>query len=321
MKQLRIMSLSLLAIVSHIAADEADGAQNRQGTTTSEFWKFASCAMTCANDGYCSLVDGTADELARMAQSGKLISYCVCTLGFTGIACDNIKQECNLPERKCSNGFPCDAIESDENETTRWGCDCALADSLSDFAGRMCRDPLTEYCSGKFDPHVPLSFCTNGGRCQGDVINKEIYQENTTAHGFNQNAGCVCPRDFFGPHCEFLRLNVVDDFGDVVDFNGDHEKSSPSISSGQKRTCRTPVLATIFVLLSASLVITTVVFQIRHQKLALVRRVQFGSDSSSSTKSVKTVNQGPYLGNIQFLDEGFIIPQDIDTVLEKAEFT
>jgi hypothetical protein len=324
MKRLRSISLTLLALVSGITSDEADGVSNQQSTTTkNEFWKFASCDMKCVNDGYCSLIEGTADELAHMAQSGKLINRCVCKPGFTGVACENINQECILPDRKCSNGFPCRAVESDENGTMTWGCDCALADSLSSFAGKMCRDPLTEYCSGKFDPHAPLSFCTNGGRCRGDFINREVDQGTTTVDGFYHNAGCVCPRDFYGPHCEFLRLNVIDDLSDSIDFNSDPGKSSPSMSSDVWKRYSAPVLVALFgLLLSASLVITAVALKIRHQKSPPVKIVQFlRSQDTLSIMSMSTVNQGQYLGNIQFLDEGIIMPQDIDNVFENAEFT
>jgi hypothetical protein len=300
----------------------AGGSIGENVSTVDEFWKFPACEMKCANGGYCSLVERTTDELARMAQSGKLISSCVCKPGFAGVACENLDQDCILPEKKCSNGFPCRAIKTDSNGTTEWSCDCALADSLSDFAGKMCRNPLTEYCNGKFDPHAPMAFCTNGGRCRGDFLGAQVDPGNTTVNSFYQDAGCICPRDFYGPHCEFLRLNVVDDVDNNFDSNDDTEKATPITSSSDHRNPIAPVLTAIFVLLSASLVITAVVLHIRQQGLPPVRRVQFrGHGDNISIMSTTTLNHGQYLGNIQFLDEGILTQQELDTVFETVELS
>ena len=66
------------------------------------------CDLECANGGYCSLRKGTAEELTKQAQQGKLIEECVCPPGFTGIACENTVSECSLPDRVCHNGLPCE---------------------------------------------------------------------------------------------------------------------------------------------------------------------------------------------------------------------
>jgi hypothetical protein len=162
-------------------------------TTEGNFWDFQSCDMQCYNGGYCTLRPGTADELARQAQSGNLIEICVCPPGFVGQACENIQEQCQLPERKCHNGSPCRAIENREDGTSSWGCNCSVADSLSEFAGRMCRDPITEYCTGRYNPHSALSFCTNGGRCKSDFLAAQTDPGNTTVNMLYQHAGCACP--------------------------------------------------------------------------------------------------------------------------------
>ena len=124
-----------------------------------------SCDLECSNGGYCALVAGTEQEIGKMAQSGQLIEVCVCRPGFTGLTCESINEECVLPDRICHNKVPCIR----RPDTGDWGCDCSVADSISEFAGRMCRKPITEYCPGKFDPDSAFSFCTNGGYVCTDV--------------------------------------------------------------------------------------------------------------------------------------------------------
>ena len=136
-----------------------------------------SCDLECANGGYCLLEEGTAEELAKDAQSGHLIEVCICQPGYTGIACENLLEQCSLPERRCHNGAPCS-----QNKDGEWGCDCSIADVMSPFAGKMCRKPITEYCSGKFQPGAALSFCTNGGRCLADFIAAQVAPGDTSVN-------------------------------------------------------------------------------------------------------------------------------------------
>jgi EGF-like domain len=143
-----------------------------------------SCDLECSNGGYCTLLDGTEAELAHKAQSGMLIEVCVCPPGYTGVTCENVVEECTLPERTCHNKVPCRKITSSSSSsfTGEWSCDCSLAESISNFAGRMCRDPITEYCTGKFTHNSALSFCTNGGRCLGDFIAAKIAPGDTSVN-------------------------------------------------------------------------------------------------------------------------------------------
>ncbi|KAG7336909.1 hypothetical protein IV203_006174 [Nitzschia inconspicua] len=322
MRHLIGSSLYLLMLLVGVTGGEVEigSEDNRRQTAKNEFWNFASCEMKCANGGYCSLVEGTADELARMAQSGKLISTCICKPGFSGVTCQHVDQRCSLPERKCSNGFPCQVVNTDKNGTIEWSCDCAMADSLSDFAGKMCREPLTEYCNGKFDPHAPFAFCTNGGRCRGDFMGAQVDPGNTMVNAFYQDAGCICPRDFYGPHCEFLKLNVIDDLENSL--AEEIRTPPPTNQPSQTRKHLAPVLTSIFVLLSASLLITAVMLHFREERIPTVRRVQFwGTEDNVSVMWMSTVHHGQYLGNIQFLDEGIITEQDLATVFEDVELT
>ena len=92
-------------------------------------------------------------------------------------ACENVLEQCSLPERRCHNGAPCS-----QNKDGEWGCDCSIADVMSPFAGKMCRKPITEYCSGKFQPGAALSFCTNGGRCLADFIAAQVAPGDTSVN-------------------------------------------------------------------------------------------------------------------------------------------
>lgn len=169
----KVLTLLCLFVVSSLSqSDELlDGSMSGHSPK-------ASCDLLCSNGGYCTLIPGTSDELAKQAQKGTLIETCVCPPGFTGLACENILEQCVLPERKCYNGAPCIQHES----TGEWACDCTLADSLSTFAGQMCRDPITEYCTGRYMPDTALSFCTNGGRCLADFIAAKVAPGDTSVN-------------------------------------------------------------------------------------------------------------------------------------------
>lgn len=272
------------------------------------------------------MIDGTSDDLAHVAQSGKLVASCHCKPGFTGIACENIDQECILPERKCSNGSPCRPKENDDG-STKWACDCALADSLSEFAGQMCRNPLTEYCSGKFDPHSPLVFCTNGGRCRADIIGAQVDPGNTTVNSLYQHAGCVCPRDFYGPHCEFLRLNIVDDLDESFDFK-EVEKGIDGATrpSAERKNKYSFALAILFACMSAALVAIAIKLHFRRRPVGPpVDEVDVNkSQENVSVMSMGTANHGSHwLENVDFLDEGIIVENEgvgrLETVYESPE--
>lgn len=154
-------SLSLLALTTTVAE-----------ALSSSAWvdpSLLKCDLECANNGYCTLVEGTEEDLHRMSQSGRLVEKCVCQPGFTGVACDQVVEECILPVRKCLNGAPCT-----QNSDGEWGCDCTSADAMGQFSGFQCRNPVTEYCTGTYDPYAADSFCTHGGRCLSDFLRAQV---------------------------------------------------------------------------------------------------------------------------------------------------
>lgn len=137
-----------------------------------------SCELQCENGGHCRLM-GTEDDYKVWVQSGKLFQQCVCPQGYAGMGCE-------LPDLACEN---------DDDQ-----CRCKLYDHQSTFAAQMCRKPYTEYCGSD-----PSFFCTNGGKCKGDLIAAKIAPGDTRANHVYRDEGCICALDFYGPHCEFLR--------------------------------------------------------------------------------------------------------------------
>mmetsp|Transcript_18999 Transcript_18999/g.30647 ORF Transcript_18999/g.30647 Transcript_18999/m.30647 type:complete len:347 (+) Transcript_18999:81-1121(+) len=321
---LLLSSKTALAVSEEVPEREANDIAQPVG----EFWNFPSCDLECANGGYCTLKRGSADSLAQEAQSGNLIEICVCRPGFTGVACENIVHDCELPERKCHNGAPCRAIEDQDDGTTTWECDCSIADSMSEFAGKMCRDPITEYCTGTYDPHSALSFCTNGGRCRADFLGASADPGNTTVNQQFQNAGCICPNDFYGPHCEFLRLNALDDpekyteyddysNGNGVDFSSFETKGAQEANNKYSST----EMAVLFsVLCLAVLGVLSLMIHVRRHNWVPANQIVL---SHRDDHSVSTLGgNSHYLDNIEFIDEGIIVPHErLETVNENAVFT
>jgi hypothetical protein len=86
-------------------------------------------------------------------------------------------------------------------------CDCSVAEEVSRFAGLMCRNPYTEFCADKYDPKESTSFCTNGGKCKSSFISAQVAPGNTTINNEYRHLGCVCPKEFYGPHCELLKYD------------------------------------------------------------------------------------------------------------------
>lgn len=161
------------------------------------------CQLGCEH-GKCFFVSDEPAQLAILVQSGKMIEQCECEDGYGGVACDIEHHSCQS-DGKCTNGVPCHYVQG----TGEYSCDCAEADRVSKFAGMMCRNPYTEYCADKYDPNEETSFCTNGGKCKSSFIGAQVAPGNTTVNNEYRHLGCVCPKEFYGSHCEFLKLDPV----------------------------------------------------------------------------------------------------------------
>ncbi|GAX13010.1 hypothetical protein FisN_2Hh495 [Fistulifera solaris] len=131
-----------------------------------------------------------------------MIEQCACDEGYGGAACDVPVEPCQS-DGKCKNGRPCQR----QRDTGEMVCDCSVAEEVSRFAGLMCRNPYTEYCADKYDPNESTSFCTNGGKCKSSFISAQVAPGNTTINNEYRHLGCVCPKEFYGPHCELLKYD------------------------------------------------------------------------------------------------------------------
>lgn len=156
-----------------------------------------SCDLNCANGGYCSLYPFESSLVTSTPLDGSLHQLCVCPLGYTGLTCSEPTEElesCHEHDgtNVCRHGGLCRDIGTSSNQS-KWVCDCSFADKVNAFAGAMCRQPATEYCNMSGS-----SFCTNGGTCISNLVHLEF-----AVHG-----ECICPPEFTGPHCEFLKVLV-----------------------------------------------------------------------------------------------------------------
>jgi len=133
------------------------------------------CPLLCKNGSTCRR-KATTKNLFHLIQLGHTVDSCEpCPSNFAGIACD-------IP-----------IINNDHNKT----CDYAYRYG-SQFAGLMCQKPVTEYCTMDGS-----DYCTNGGKCTKDF--------DTSRHkdwNFEQGQVCACPREFYGPHCEWLKSAI-----------------------------------------------------------------------------------------------------------------
>jgi len=132
---------------------------------------------------------------------GSLHQICICPIGYSGLTCSELShnlEPCHHYEDNhvCRNGGVCrpDNFAYELGDTVEWRCDCNYADDVNSFAGAMCRDPATEYCSKDGS-----KYCTNGGSCVNNIIH---------AHDYEGSDNCICPPEFKGPHCEFLAALV-----------------------------------------------------------------------------------------------------------------
>lgn len=125
------------------------------------------CDLQCHNNGICRYLTSEKETLQKKMQSGQMIQQCVCPVGYRGMSCD-----VSTDKYPCSNG---------NSSGFRSSCDCVLSDQISVFAGEQCRKPFTQYCASL--SHLVgghISFCTNGGKCKGDILAAKATPGNTS---------------------------------------------------------------------------------------------------------------------------------------------
>jgi hypothetical protein len=165
------------------------------------------CGWECLNGGYCEILLNVTVVLSTNVKSGGTTSSCVCPPGFGGIACEIKLKQCDNSQKTCFNGMPC--VLKDGN----YVCDCFIADQINPFAGKMCRQPYTNYCSGgpvaerNKGSATPTFFCTNGGTCTQSSVGTATSPGYLTTNVQYRYDGCACVDNFYGPHCEYLNYS------------------------------------------------------------------------------------------------------------------
>ena len=187
------------------------------------------CDLHCRNGGICNYVTREVEQLTSMVQSGRMIQQCSCPDSFTGMACEFSLQQQQHHQSEChsnnnsTNKLLCHNNDDDDDH-------CADATKISKFAGMMCRKPYTEYCSDQFEPsESQVSYCTNGGKCKSSLVSAQVSPGNVTANNSYKHLGCVCPREFYGPHCELLQYSSMQESG-AAGKNNETEKELPDDS-------------------------------------------------------------------------------------------
>ena len=171
------------------------------------------CLIPCHNGGVCQFVADKVSDIRHVAQQGGLIQRCLCPPGFGGVACEIPIEECNLDTLTCPiSGLPCERLSHDREDQPVWTCHCHLVDQVdpSGFSGTACRRGYTEYCSDYYDPHAPLYFCTNGGKCLSDYLSAQEAPGDYAVRRQFMDQGCVCNDHWEGARCEKFRFKGDD---------------------------------------------------------------------------------------------------------------
>jgi len=91
------------------------------------------------------------------------------------------------------NGSEC--VQNNEKDSVtnvyKYHCDCSKSFGVSSYAGLQCEYSATVVCEYGKSSSIS-AFCTNGGTCL-----------QTTFKG-QAHAGCSCPIEFEGTHCQYL---------------------------------------------------------------------------------------------------------------------
>eukprot|EP00567_Pseudictyota_dubia_P003415 CAMPEP_0197434992 /NCGR_PEP_ID=MMETSP1175-20131217/2650_1 /TAXON_ID=1003142 /ORGANISM="Triceratium dubium, Strain CCMP147" /LENGTH=565 /DNA_ID=CAMNT_0042963901 /DNA_START=144 /DNA_END=1841 /DNA_ORIENTATION=+ len=124
--------------------------------------------------------------------------HCVCPEEWSGVACKRKVTICGEEEDQfaCFHGSKCVELGSDAG--SKWGCDCTTAKWMGEkefFSGLHCEYRSSDVCATQDEDGLEEGrwFCANGGVCNNEVT--EVMKK------------CDCPKEWFGPHCEYARGN------------------------------------------------------------------------------------------------------------------
>jgi hypothetical protein len=138
-------------------------------------------SINCENGGKCLDLSITSTaSISKIQASGSLLLQCLCPPGYGGVTCSYYHGKLCGGDTTCHFGS-CASNSLNPNVTE---CPCDVAYSISEFAGQMCENPVTEYCYPVWS-HEPSQqfFCTNGGRCFGGGIQSSLISEESDTWG------------------------------------------------------------------------------------------------------------------------------------------
>jgi hypothetical protein len=323
--------------------------------------------MICSNGVFCAPTKDSTDSLlssssssSQQQQNTPYNADAVLQEFFAGLENGDINtssssSSTNSNNRQFTNADGGNDQDNQEDETKKWTCACAIADARSKFAGQMCRNPITEYCSGKYDPHSPtINFCTNGGRCEsdfggggssgsgsssgannnGELGDISIPASSSTSSSSSATTSCRCPPDFHGPHCEFFKLeqNENDDSTPVRAQIQQDTTATKSRTPGTKASIT--LLSFVILALVSAFVVKRRIIRWKQQQQRYHGRelgnstnnhqvTDGGRDGTADTSSVNAMSTirshvVHYMDTITFsdFDEGIILPSGLNTAHE-----
>jgi hypothetical protein len=171
------------------------------------------CELQCLNGGLCRWVTTDATEVQSKMMRGESVQECLCQPGYGGTGCEVHVGMCPVLHN---------AVE----------CACTLASQISLLASEKYCTTSTQgvaYCYPSGDQATQqqatnvsaslqvVAFCVNGGMCTSSVLGSTDPPSNVFEHEVDD---CLCPVDFAGPHCEFLKK-----YGDLLNSSNTNEKS------------------------------------------------------------------------------------------------
>jgi hypothetical protein len=172
------------------------------------------CELQCLNGGLCRWISTDVTEVQSKMMRGESVQECLCQPGYGGTGCE------------VHVGMCPDLHNADE-------CACTLASQISSLASEIYCTSTAQgvaYCYPSDDQATQqqatnagtslqdVDFCVNGGMCTSSVFGStDPSPPNVFAPEEDE---CLCPVDFAGPHCEFLKK-----YGDHLNSSNTNEKS------------------------------------------------------------------------------------------------
>jgi hypothetical protein len=125
----------------------------------------------------------------------------------------------------------------------------------------------------------------------------------------------------YGPHCEKLKLNVVEDMDTGLEYDDEGDGNSSIANVTDNRKVAYPGMAVFLSLLCLSVIGVLFVIQVKAYYWVPVIEIHVTEmEDSNDSVPVCANREHHYMDDIIFFDEGIIVPGRLETVNEDAEF-